>query len=79
EYSCDRIAQMLSGSDGVDAMMSLTTGIHLYKNVNQEDYIDHAENVKGFFVWCYNLGCSHPVMSKRVLALKNKEKSGDLY
>lgn len=79
EYSCDRIAQRLSGSDGIDAMMSLTAGIHLYKMIDKEDYIENAKKVKGFFVWCYNLAASHPVTSKRVLALHMKEGSGQLY
>lgn len=80
EYSCDRLAQLLSGSDGVDAMMSLTAGIHLYKQVDKQDYIDNAKTVKGLFVFCYNLVCSHPIMSKRVLALVDPErKSGRLY
>lgn len=80
EYSCDRLAQLLSGSDGVDAMLSLTAGIHLYKQVDKQDYIENAKTVKGFFVFCYNLVCSHPVMSKRVLALVDPErKSGKLY
>jgi Zn-dependent protease with chaperone function len=79
EYSCDRIAQVLSGSDGIDAMMSLTAGIHLYKRVDKEDYVENAKKVKGFFVWCFNLMSSHPVTSKRVLALQMKEGSGKLY
>jgi Zn-dependent protease with chaperone function len=79
EYSCDRVAQKLSGSDGIDAMMTLTAGIHLYKSVDKEDFIENAKTVRGFFVWCYNLASSHPVMSKRVLALEMKEGSGKLY
>ena len=80
EYSCDRLAQLLSGSDGIDAMMSLTAGIHLYKQVDKQDYIDNAKTVKGLFVFCYNLVCSHPIMSKRVLALVDpRRKSGRLY
>lgn len=79
EYSCDRIAQKLSGSDGIDAMMSLTAGIHLYKKVNKNDYIQNAKSVTGLFVWCYNLVSSHPVTSKRVLALQMNEGSGKLY
>lgn len=79
EYSCDRIAQQLSGSDGIDAMMTLTAGIHLYKKVDKEDYIEYAKNVKGLFVWCYNLVSTHPVTSKRVLALTMKEGSGKLF
>lgn len=80
EYSCDRLAQLLSGSDGVDAMMTLTAGIHLYKQVDKADYIEHAKSVKGLFVFCYNLVCDHPVVTKRVLALVDPEKkSGKLY
>lgn len=79
EYSCDRIAQKLSGSDGIDTMMSLTVGIHLYKQVDKEDYLENAKKVKGFFVWWFNLLCDHPVTSKRVLALEMKEGSGKLY
>lgn len=79
EYSCDRIAQKLSGSDGIDAMMTLTAGIHLYKQIDKEDYIEYAKNVKGLFVWCFNLVSNHPVTSKRVLALAMKEGSGKLY
>lgn len=77
--SCDRIAQKLSGSDGIEAMMTLTAGIHLYKKVDTEDYVEHAKTVKGFFVWCFNLVETHPIMSKRVLALTMKEGSGKLY
>lgn len=79
EYSCDRLGQKLSGSDGIDAMMTLTAGIHLYKQVDKENYIENAKSVKGLFVWCYNLASSHPVTSKRVLALHKKEGSGELY
>lgn len=80
EYSCDRLAQLLSGSDGVDAMMALTAGIHLYKQVDKADYIEHAKSVKGLFVFCWNLVCDHPVTTKRVIALADPEKkSGKLY
>lgn len=80
EYSCDRLAQLLSGSDGLDAMMTFVAGIHLYKQVDKVDYVQHALEVKGFFLFCYNLMCSHPVMTKRVIALADPErKSGKLY
>ncbi len=79
EYSCDRLAQKLTGIDGVDAMMALMAGKHLYKRVDVEDYIESTKNVKGFFVWCYNLGASHPIMTKRIRALIAREGSGKLY
>lgn len=79
EYSCDRIAQNLSGSDGIDAIMTLTSGIHLYKRVNKDDYIENAKKIKGFFVWWYNLLADHPITCKRILALEMKKGSGKLY
>ena len=80
EYSCDRLAQLLSGSDGVDAMMTLVAGKHLYRQVDKVDYVQHALGVKGFFVFCYNLVSSHPVMTKRVVALADPlRRSGSLF
>ncbi|MBQ3601824.1 MAG: M48 family metallopeptidase [Lachnospiraceae bacterium] len=79
EYSCDRLAQKVTGVDGVDAMFSLIAGKHLYKMVDKEDYLEYAKGVKGFFVWWYNLLADHPVMTKRIPALEMKEGSGKLY
>lgn len=79
EYSCDRIAQKLSGSDGIDAMLALSVGKHLYKSVDVDDYIKEAKGIRGFFVWCNNLASDHPILPKRIQALKMKEGSGKLY
>lgn len=79
EYSCDRLAQRVSGSDGVSAMFMLMVDRHLYTMVDREDYLEQAKKQKGFFVWIYNLVSSHPVMSKRIVALDEKEGSGKLY
>ena len=80
EYSCDRLAQVLSGSDGMDTMMMLIAGIHLYRQVDKNDYVQNAVNVNGFFVFCYNLVCNHPIMPKRVFALVDPyRRSGKLY
>lgn len=79
EYSCDRLAQKVTGVDGIEAMFSLVAGKHLYKMVDKEDYLEYAKGVKGFFVWWYNLLADHPVMTKRIPALEMKEGSGKLY
>lgn len=79
EYSCDRLAQKVTGNDGIEAMFSLMAGKHLYKMVDKEDYLEYAKNVKGFFVWWYNLLADHPVMTKRIPALEKGEGSGKLY
>lgn len=79
EYSCDRLAQRLTGTDGLDAMLVLVVDRHLYKLVDKEDYIEEMRNQKGFFVWFFNLIISHPVMSKRIVALADGRGSGKLY
>ena len=79
EYSCDRLAQKVTGNNGVEAMFSLFAGKHLYKKIDVHDYINNSNDIKGFFVWCNNLVSSHPILPKRIRALVKGEGSGDLY
>lgn len=79
EYSCDRLAQKITGNSGVEAMFSLFAGKHLYKKIDVYDYIESSKDIKGFFVWCNNLVSSHPILPKRIRALIKGEGSGDLY
>lgn len=79
EYSCDRLAQRLTGTDGLDAMLMLVVDRHLYKMVDKEDYVEEMRHRKGFFLWAANLAADHPVMCKRVVALADGRGSGRLY
>lgn len=79
EYSVDRLAQRISGSDGVSAMFMLMVDRHLYKMVDREDYLQQAREQRGFFIWWVNLIADHPILSKRILALDQMEGSGKLY
>lgn len=79
EYSCDRLAQKITGNNGVEAMFSLFAGKHLYKQIDVYDYIESSKDIDGFFVWCNNLVSSHPILPKRIRALVKSEGSGDLY
>lgn len=79
EYSCDRLAQRLTGTDGLDAMLMLVVDRHLYKMVDKEDYVEEMRDRKGFFLWAANLAADHPVMCKRVVALADGRGSGRLY
>lgn len=79
EYSVDRLAQRISGSDGVSAMFMLMVDRHLYKMVDREDYLKQAKEQKGFFIWWVNLIADHPILSKRIQALVQMEGSGKLY
>ena len=79
EYSCDRLAQRLTGTDGLDAMLVLVMDRHLYKMVDKEDYLEEMRSQRGFFLWIYNLLADHPVMCKRFVALAEGRGSGKLY
>ena len=79
EYSCDRLAQKVTGNTGVEAMFSLFAGKHLYKRIDVYDYINNSDDIRGFFVWCNNLMSSHPILPKRIRALIKGEGSGELY
>ena len=79
EYSCDRIAQLLLGRDGVQEAMILSAGRHLYKHVDAQDYLEDMKNGKEFLPRLINLFATHPIMSKRIAALADPEKkSGKL-
>lgn len=79
EYSCDRVAQHLTGVSGVEPMLALVVGKHLYKKVDVADYVEHCHEVRGFFVFIYNLMSTHPIMPKRVQALLHDHGSGRLF
>lgn len=79
EYSCDRLAQRLTGNDGIEAMLTLVVDRHLYKMVDKEDYIEQMREQRGFFIWIVNLFADHPVMCKRILALEEGRGSGKVY
>lgn len=79
EYSCDRLAQRLTGVDGVEAMLVAVVDRHLYKMVDKDDYIGELKSMNGFFIWIVNLFQDHPIMQRRMLALKKGRGSGSLY
>ncbi|OQB14386.1 MAG: heat shock protein HtpX [Firmicutes bacterium ADurb.Bin193] len=79
EYSCDRLAQAVSQDNGIEALMALTMGKHLYKNTNLEDYLESSNNAKGFWIWVVNLLSTHPILPKRIRALKNPWIPGKLF
>lgn len=78
EYSCDRIAQKLTKTSGIEAIMTFAAGKHLYKAVDIEDYLECANEVRGFFVFITNLISTHPILTKRIQALAKGEGSGKL-
>ena len=79
EYSCDRLAQRLTNYDGIGSMLMLIMDRHMYYMVDVQDYLNHAAQEGGFFLWLVNLFSTHPVMTKRIRALAEWNGSGELY
>jgi len=77
EYSCDRIALSLC-PEGKHGIFMLLLGRHLYKNVNVEQYLQQAQNTHGWFEFFININATHPVNTRRVLAIYQPEKIGKL-
>ncbi|OQB16034.1 MAG: heat shock protein HtpX [Firmicutes bacterium ADurb.Bin193] len=77
EYSCDRIALKLC-PEGKQGIFMLLLGRHLYKNVNIDEYLAQAERTRGWFEFFVNINSSHPVNTRRVLAIYKPEKRGRL-
>lgn len=79
EYTCDRHAAWLCPG-GIDGLLILSIGKHLYKSVDVDEYIITSNNhFKGFFCWLTNLLASHPVLPKRIKALKNLNQRGQVF
>lgn len=79
EYTSDRYAAWLC-PEGIDGVIMLSVGKHIYKNVNVDEYVINSnKRYKGLFCWIYNLTSSHPVLPKRMKALKNLDKRGKVF
>ena len=79
EYSCDRLAQLLTDSEGIEEMSVLLVGRIAYKHIDVRDFISDEINKKGLFIWFFNLQASHPIMPRRLAALADPQrKSGKL-
>lgn len=77
EYSCDRIALQLC-PEGKHGIFLLLLGRHLYKNVNIEEYLLQAKRTRGLLEFLVNINATHPVNTRRVLALYKPEKKARL-
>lgn len=77
EYSCDRVAMKIC-PQGKHGIFMLLLGRHLYKNVNIEEYIKQAEDTEGIFEVVINANATHPVNTRRIVAIYKPEKAGKL-
>ncbi|MFA4889820.1 MAG: M48 family metallopeptidase [Candidatus Omnitrophota bacterium] len=71
EASCDRFGAFATNdiSGAVMAMMILSGGKHLGKNLDPKAFSEQSKNQRGFFVSWYELISAYPTLSQRVAAL----------
>jgi Zn-dependent protease with chaperone function len=71
EYTCDRYAAYYTESYEAsrNALTMLAIGKELYREVNQEAYMEQIESEQGFFTWMNEKLSTHPHLPKRLHAL----------
>ena len=75
EYTCDRFGAHFRPDGASLGFLILAAGKKLYRNVNLQEYIDQAENERGFWVWFSEIVSSHPNLPKRIKALSQQDAS----
>lgn len=80
EFSCDRVAQALTGDKNqVECMMLLGVGRHAYKYMDAQNYLDEItanhNKIELMFRWFINFFSTHPIMPFRTKAILDPEKN----
>lgn len=65
--------------DGINGIVLLAGGKYLYPHVDGRQVADRASRDYGAFVWAYNALSSHPIMTKRLEALYDRSRPGQLF
>lgn len=79
EYTADNYGYFNQPSGVTGGMGLLGAGKYLGKEVDFDQLSDRASTDRGFFTWLVNLTSSHPVLTWRAAALRNRTKAGSLF
>ncbi len=79
EYTADNYGYFNQPSGTPGGMGVMGAGKYLGKEVDFDQLADRASTDKGFFTWLVNLTASHPVLTWRAAALRNRTKAGSLW
>lgn len=79
EYTADNYGYHYRPQGAAGAIQVLASGKYLNHNVNINEFADRAESERGFFVWCTNLAATHPVLTWRAQALRDRSRPGSLF
>ncbi|MEV0293980.1 M48 family metallopeptidase [Nocardia sp. NPDC050710] len=78
EYTADNHGYCYRHEGASGAMRTLAAGKYLNALVGFDEMADRAPVERGFFIWLYNGIVSHPVLTWRMWALRDRSKHGNL-
>lgn len=79
EYTADNHGYCNRHQGAPGAMSTLAAGKYLNSLVGFDEMADRAATEKGFFVWATNAMSSHPVLTWRMWALRDRSRHGKLF
>ena len=79
EYTADNFGFHMRPQGAAGAMGVLGAGKYLVGLVGFDELADRATLESGFFPWFVNILASHPVLTWRAAALRNRTRSGHLF
>lgn len=79
EYTADNYGFNYRPEGAAGAMAVLSGGKYLNVDVNIHEFADRSNYESGLFVWCANLAASHPVLTWRAQALRDRRTPGRLF
>ncbi|MGW4242424.1 M48 family metallopeptidase [Nocardia sp. NPDC004722] len=79
EYTADNHGFCNRPHGAPTAMQTLAGGKYLNNLVGFDEMADRAAQEKGFFVWIINAMSSHPVLTWRMWALRDRSRHGKLF
>nr|WP_233434632.1 M48 family metallopeptidase [Nocardia yamanashiensis] len=79
EYTADNHGYCNRHTGAAGAMQTLAAGKYLNALVGFDEMADRAAQEKGFFIWITNAMSSHPVLTWRMWALRDRSAHGRMF
>ncbi|MVU76125.1 M48 family metalloprotease [Nocardia sp. ET3-3] len=79
EYTADNHGFCNRPHGAPQAMQTLAGGKYLNNLVGFDEMADRAAQEKGFFIWIVNAMASHPVLTWRMWALRDRSRHGKMF
>jgi len=78
EYTADNHGFVLAPR-GVRGIVLLSGGKYLYSEIDDSQFVERAINDEGIFLWLVNALSSHPIITKRMAALRDRTRPGEIF